>query len=249
MRETERAFVVEGATLLGEALSAGAPVESVYVAPGGETAEVARAWEAGVRVHDLAPGVIERIAGTVSPQLVVAVVGRSDGGLDGLRGPGPVVVCVDVRDPGNLGTILRSAEAAGAAGVVCCDGTVDVFNPKCVRASAGALFHVVVVADGAPVTVLEGLRACGRRRLGAAVAAGDPYTAADLASPVAIVLGNEAHGLPAALASSLDGAVHVPIEGRAESLNVGMACAVLCFEAARQRREAASVGSRAGVGA
>jgi len=231
---------VEGATLLGEALGAGAPVESVYVAPtphgDGATPEVRRAFDAGVRVFDLAPGVLERVAGTVTPQPVLAVVGMVTAELADLRGPGPIVVCVDVRDPGNLGTVLRSAEASGAAGVVCCDGTVDVYNPKCVRASAGALFHVPVVAGGEAMTVLDALGDLGRRRLAAVVDAGEAYTEVDLSAPVALVLGNEATGLPAGMLERMDGAVRIPMEGRSESLNVGMACAVLCFEAARQRR-------------
>jgi len=249
VREAERAFVVEGATLLGEALRAGAVVESVYVAPGAagahEPAEVRRAWEAGVRVHDLAPGVLERIAGTITPQPVLAVVAMPTATLDDLRGPGPVVVCVDVRDPGNLGTVLRSAEAAGAAGVVCCEGTVDVHNPKSVRASAGAVFLIPVVSGGDPRRVLDQLAEAGRRRLGTAAGVGTAYTDADLAGPLAIVLGNEASGLSAPLLADLDEVVHVPIEGRSESLNVGMACAVLCFEAARQRRRRVGAAPRA----
>jgi RNA methyltransferase, TrmH family len=243
----ERAFVLEGPTLLREALDAGVPVEAVYVAPatgaGSEAPEVAQAWERGIRVHDLAPGVLERIAGTVSPQPLLAVVRMIDVDLDALGAPGadprPVIVCVDVRDPGNLGTVLRSAEAAGAAGVVCCDGTVDVYNPKCVRASAGALFHVPVVTGGDAVKVVEAIRARGRRCLGAAAGEGTAYTDVDLAGSVALVLGNEANGLPAGLGGHLDGLVHIPMEGRSESINVGMACAVLCFEAARQRRAGA----------
>jgi len=211
------------------------------VAPDGsgrEAPEVRAAWDAGVRVYDLEPGVLERVAGTVTPQPVLAVVGMEETALADLTGGGPVIVCVDVRDPGNLGTVLRSAEASGAAGVVCCDGTVDVYNPKCVRASAGALFHVGVVSGGTPVAVLAALGASGRRRLGSAIGEGTSYEDADLAVPLALVLGNEAQGLPAGLASSLDGMVTIPMEGRSESLNVGMACAVLCFEAARQRRRA-----------
>jgi RNA methyltransferase, TrmH family len=211
----------------------------VYVAPDGsgrEAPEVRAAWDAGVRVYDLEPGVLQRVAGTVTPQPVLAVVGMDETGIADLSGSGPVIVCVDVRDPGNLGTVLRSAEASGAAGVVCCDGTVDVYNPKCVRASAGALFHVGVVSGGAPLAVLDVLGAAGRRRLGSAVGLGTSYEDADLAAPLALVLGNEAWGLPADLISALDGMVSIPMEGRSESLNVGMACAVLCFEAARQRR-------------
>ena len=244
-RDAERAFVLEGPTLLREALDVGAPIEGVYVAPrpAGATddgPEVAAAWARGLRVHDLAPGVLERIAGTTSPQPLLAIVRMIDIDLSTVdtvgRDPRPLVVCADVRDPGNLGTVLRSAEAAGAAGVVCCDGTVDVYNPKCVRASAGALFHVPVVVGGDPVTVVDRIRAAGRRCLGAAAGQGVAYTDAELSAPLALVLGNEANGLPRALDGHLDGLVHIPMEGRSESINVGMACAVLCFEAARQRR-------------
>lgn len=240
-REAERAFVVEGATLLGEAVRAGAPIESVYVAARGARAPerssaVTAAWEAGARVYDLEPGVVERVAGTVTPQPVLAVVAMGATTVEALSGPRPVVVCIDVRDPGNLGSVLRSAEAAGAAGVVCCDGTVDVFNPKCVRASAGAVFHIPIVAGGEVVSVLEALGRGGWSRLATAPTRGIAYSDADLAGSVAFILGNEANGLPDGLESALDGIVHVPMEGRSESLNVGMAAAVLCFEAARQRR-------------
>jgi TrmH family RNA methyltransferase len=236
--------VVEGAKVLGEALAAGVAVESVFVDRAGLGADgaahqlVERAYSAGSRVYDLDADVLARVAGTVSPQPVLAVVPEVDVRLDRLRldGADLVVVCVDVRDPGNLGTVLRSAEAAGAGGVVCCEGTVDVFNPKAVRASAGAVFHVPVVCGGPPAAVLGELGGWGLRRLATAPRGGVDYTVADLAVPVALVLGNEAHGLPDALSGVLDGRLTIPMAGRAESLNVGMATAVLCFEARRQRR-------------
>ncbi len=231
--------MLEGVKLLSEALDAGAPVESVYVAPGarggGIDALVARAAAGGVRVFDLAPGVMERVADTVTPQPVMAVAGYVDVPLDRLRHAGVVVVCVDVRDPGNLGTVLRSTEASGAGGVICCDGTVDVYNPKCVRASAGSLFHVQVVAGGEPVQVLETLGSWGMRRLATRAAGGTAYFDTDLAAPTALVLGNEAQGLPERVEACVDAVVTIPMAGRSESLNVGMAAAVLCFEAARQR--------------
>jgi RNA methyltransferase, TrmH family len=221
----------------------------VYVDPAGASLpEVRAAWDRGIRVHDLEAGVLERVAGTVTPQPVLAVVRMTDVPLADLAAPTvdprPVIVCVDVRDPGNLGTVIRSSEAAGVVGVICCDGTVDMYNPKCVRASAGALFHVPVVVGGDAVTVLDWVRASGRRSLGAAVGRGTGYTDTDLAGPVALVFGNEANGLPDDLGSRLDGMVHIPMEGRSESINVGMACAVLCFEAARQRRAALAVAHR-----
>ena len=242
MRLAERAFVVEGAKVLSEALAAGAPVEAVFVAPGAPDEVVVAAQALGVRVHELAPGVMERVADTVSPQPVMAVVGYVDVELDALEGASLLVVCVDVRDPGNAGTVLRSAEAAGADGVLCCGGSVDVYNPKTVRASAGSLFHVPVVAGGDAVEVLERIGRWGLRRFGAVAMSGSDYVAADFTGPTALALGNEATGLPDRVAGLLDERVTIPMAGRSESLNVGMAAAVLCFEAARQRRAGGSAG-------
>jgi TrmH family RNA methyltransferase len=185
----------------------------------------------------------------VTPQPVVAVVPYVDLPLASLRGASMLVVAVDIRDPGNAGTILRSAEAAGAGGVVCCGGSVDVFNPKTVRASAGSLFHVPVVAGGSPVDVLQEVATWGVERLATVADGGRDYADVDLTRPLAFVLGNEAHGLPADLASEIDATVTIPMLGRTESLNVGMAAAVLCFEAARQRRGKAVGRVAEGVGA
>jgi TrmH family RNA methyltransferase len=244
-RQAEGRFVVEGAKVLEEALAAGVPVESVYVDRSlirnadGVDAVLDTAFAAGSRIYDVEAGVVARVAGTVTPQPVLAVVPAVDVPLSHLleQPVDLVVVCVDVRDPGNAGTVLRSAEAAGAGGVIFCDGSVDVFNPKTVRASAGALFHVPVVAGGEPVAVLAQLGWAGLRRLGTSSRGGVPYTEADMTGRVAIVLGNEAHGLSGDIAEGLDGLITIPMVGRAESLNVGMAAAVVCFEAARQRTQ------------
>ena len=208
----------------------------MYVVTGARAPVVDRAVAAGVDVQELAPGVLERVVDTVTPQPVLAVAPLLDAPLDALVDATFVVVCVDVRDPGNLGTVLRSAEAAGAAGVVCCDGSADVFSPKAVRASAGALFHVPVVTGGDPAEVLERLGGWGLTRWGTRPRSASPYDTVDLTGPTALVLGNEAHGLPDGLAGVLDGDLCIPLSGRADSVNVGMAAAVLCFEVARQRR-------------
>lgn len=228
--------MVEGAKALAEATAAGAAIEAVYVDVDAPPPDVE------VPLFELAPGVVERVADTVSPQPVLATVAYLDVELDALAEASFLVVCVDVRDPGNLGTVLRSAEAAGAHGVVCCGGSVDLYNPKTVRASAGTLFHVPVVAGGDPVEVLEHIGGWGVRRLGTAARRGADYASFDLTQPVAFVLGNEANGLPPEVDALLDGHVTIPMAGRAESLNVGMAASVLCFEAARQRRAAATEG-------
>jgi RNA methyltransferase, TrmH family len=235
VRRREGVFVVEGPTLVADALDAGADLECLFVAAGTTSPVADRAGALGVPVFALASGVLERVAGTVSPQPVLAVAKMVDVDLAQLATATLVVVCVDVRDPGNLGTVLRSAEAAGVGGVICCGGSVDVYNPKCVRASAGSLFRTRVVAREDPVKVLGTLGEWGLRRLGTRPEGGIPYHRADLAAPTALVLGNEANGLPAPAAADLDGWVTIPMAGRSESLNVGMAAAVLCFEAARQR--------------
>lgn len=225
--------------MLSEATAANVTVEGVYVTPDAPDDVLALADASGARIHVLAPGVLERVADTVTPQPVMAIVPYVDVPLDTLREASFLVVCVDVRDPGNAGTVLRSAEAAGVDGVVCCGGSVDVYNPKTVRASAGTLFHVPVVAGGDAVEVLEQIGNWGIRRLGAAARNGEDYVALDLTEPTAFVLGNEANGLPSSVEPLLDHFVQIPMAGRAESLNVGMTAAVLCFEAARQRRSTA----------
>jgi TrmH family RNA methyltransferase len=240
-RESERAFVVEGPRAVGAALQAGALLEAVYVAAGAagrpEVATVLdRASASGVRVLELAPGVLERVADTATPQPLLAVASFLDVPLRRLEDASLVVVCVGVRDPGNLGTLVRSAGAAGADGVVCCAGSVDVYNPKTVRASAGSVFQVPIVAGGEAGEVLEEIAGFGMRRVAAVARGGQPFTEADLSGRVAFVLGNEAAGLPDEVTRWTDGAVTIPLSRGAESLNVGVAAALLCYEAVRQRR-------------
>ncbi|MGA2835911.1 MAG: RNA methyltransferase [Acidimicrobiales bacterium] len=244
-RSAEQVVVVEGAELLSVAMAAGAPIESVYVAPEGVTVPsvvevTSRVLDQGGRVFDLAPGVMERVASTVTPQPLLAVVSYAPATLDRLDGASLVVVCVDVRDPGNLGTVIRMADAAGVDAVVCCDGTVDPTNPKTVRSTAGSLFHVPVVEGGPVGSAVAELAGRGFTTVASVVRGGTDYAAFDWTGPVALVLGNEATGLDGSLVAGLDAGVTIPMAGRAESLNVAVSAAVLCFEALRQRRSGAS---------
>lgn len=233
--------MAEGVELVRTALAAGVVPESLYVAEGSESDPdlgelAARVLELGGRVFVLARGVLERVADTVTPQPVLAVVPMVDVDLASVTSPTLVVVCADVRDPGNAGTILRSADAAGADAVVCAGGTVDPYNPKTVRSSAGSLFHVSLVVRRDAAQTLAELAAAGLRCLGTSAGEGEDYVRVDWRVPTALVLGNESGGLPPEVQASLDATVRIPMAGRAESLNVGVACAVLCFEALRQRR-------------
>ena len=245
-RRREGVFVIEGTTFLADALHAGASIESVFfdgsrVDPG-EQAVVTEAQSAGASVHEVRGGVLERVGSTVTPQPVAAIARRVDVPLGKLADGGCVLVCVGVGDPGNLGTILRSAAASGSRAVVCCGGSADPYNPKCVRASAGALHRLPVVVGGEPIPVLEQLRARGWECLASVPRGGISHTEADLSGPVALVLGNEAHGLDPNLQAAVDRSVTVGIADGAESLNVAMAATILAFEARRQRHRRNGLG-------
>ena len=234
--------MVEGVNVLEAALDGEADIEALFAAPEAESecaALLDRAARRGILVHRLAPGVLERVAGTVTPQPVLAVARRRSPALaDVVAGGGEaslVVVGVDVRDPGNGGTLIRSAEAAGAHGVVFCHGSVDVTNPKTVRASAGALFHVPVVEDCDPQEVLGVLGDLGLMRIAAVAHDGERPDRVDLCRPLALVFGNEAQGLPDGVLDRVDARVTIPMPGRSESLNLGMAASILLYEARRQR--------------
>lgn len=206
--------------LVAEAVAAGWEIEAEFVAPG--VAPVSEAPAFG-----LGEGVLDRIASTESPQGSIAVVRMSSRPVD-LATSSFLLVLDRLADPGNLGTLLRSGEAAGVEAVVLTHGSVDVYNPKVVRASAGALFHVPTI-----VAALDDVRAAGLRLLGTSSHRGTSSDAADWSGRVAVVLGNEAHGLPDD--TPVDEWVTIRHRGRAESLNVAMAGTVVLFDAARRR--------------
>jgi TrmH family RNA methyltransferase len=225
-RVEEAAFVVEGPTLLREAMSAGWTVEDEYGPAGWSPISLAP-------VATLADGVLERVATTQHPQPPLAVVRDEREPLD-LARAGLVLVLDRVGDPGNLGTILRSAEAAGVDGVVLTPGCVDVGNPKVLRASAGAVFHVPTIECPADVVAAAGLRLVGTTSHDLVDRPGvvDLHQL-DWAPRTAIVLGSEAHGVDPAL--PIDEWVTIRHRGRAESLNVAMAATLLAFAAADAR--------------
>ncbi len=216
-RYDEGVFVVEGLGLLRQAIAAGWDVKECYVAPG-TTPDLA------VAVHELAPNVIERVASTESPQPIMAVVAMRPAALP--ADATFLLVGDRLADPGNAGTIIRSAVAAGADAVVLTPGSVDPYNPKVVRASAGSLFRIPVVE-----ATLDSLS--GFRRLGTSSHRGDVYTDPVYHGRVAVVVGNEAHGLDDDVA--IDQWITIPHAGPVESLNAAMAATVLVFEVARQR--------------
>ena len=244
LREQYRRFLVEGAQATAEGIEAGA-IDSVFVVPGGggRIPDVrSRAADRGIDVLEVSEGVIAHLTSAVTPQGIAAVSRFVDVPETDLPADGVVAVLCSVRDPGNAGTVLRSADAAGAAGVVFTKDSVDVYNQKTVRASAGSLFHLPVVRHADVAEAVSSLRGAGRQIL-AADANGDvSMHEADLGRPTALLLGNEAWGLPEEVRSLADATVRVPIEGRVESLNLAAAAALLLFEAARRRGDSSGDG-------
>ncbi len=240
--------MAEGTELIRTALDAGTPVESVYVSPDGDddlaAQEVCRqAGAAGARVFSLGPGVLERVADTVTPQPILAVLPmleRAVGGrreLDRPAGSGSlVVVLVDVRDPGNAGTVLRAADASGCAAVIYAGDSVDPYNPKTVRASAGSLFHVPFAVRPDPFVVAAELSAAGFRTWRRSSETERTTRPSTGPCPRHCSSATSPRGSTRPSSAPLSGSLAIPMVGRAESLNVGVACAVVCFEAFRQRR-------------
>jgi TrmH family RNA methyltransferase len=235
MREDDRRFLVEGAQGVREALEESPSVlQTLFVED--ELHELAvRARDQGVDVVHAAPAVLARLTSTVTPQGIVGVAPFVDVALEMLESAGCVAVLHEVRDPGNAGTILRSADAAGATGVVFTASSVDLYNPKTVRASAGSVFHVPLVRGVTTPAAIESLRAGGYRILAMDAAGDEPLYATDVQRPIAFVFGNEAAGLPDEVVRLADATVRVPHAGRAESLNLAAAATVCLFDWARRR--------------
>jgi TrmH family RNA methyltransferase len=229
-------FVCEGPRVIAAALDAGAQLCDVFVgvdATAGARDAADRAGECGIRVRQLADGVAARVSDTNTVQGVFALASIRRAGLDALTRATLAVVAPHIADPGNAGTLMRSAAAAGAGVILLGPGSVDAYNPKTVRASAGACFAVEIVEGVPAVEALEALGNAGVQRVGALTAGGSVPEALDLNRPTAIVVGHEVHGVASDL--PLDARVTIPMHG-AESLNVAMAGTLLLFEAARQRR-------------
>ncbi len=235
--------MIDGPTLVAEALASPVAIEEIYIEPGAGTDVRALAAASGVPVRDVAAGALARVTSPVTPQGVAALA-AIPASVEVASVHGLVLVLVAVADPGNAGTLFRIAEAVGASAVVSCADAVDIWNPKCVRASAGSSFRVPHAVAGDAVACVHQLRAAGMTVVASALGGGTGPDRLDLTGDVAVLLGSEAHGLPAEVVSAADAIVTIPMAGAVESLNVAMAGAVLAFESARQRRSASpGVGS------
>ena len=224
--------------MVREALEAGAAIETIFATESmlqdAGLMELARA--AGVEIQPVGDAVIGALSETTTPQGIAAVAASTLEALGSLPPkPDLVLVLHEVRDPGNAGTLIRSAVAAEADAVIFTGTSVDPLGPKTVRASAGALFRTRVITADFDET-LRSLRGGGATVVGARVGAEDPPDACDFSRPIALVVGNEGWGLPPEVAEAMDVTVGIPMPGPAESLNVAVAGSILLYEVVRQRR-------------
>jgi len=232
---------IEGPNLLEEALRAGLRLDCVFVAQGAERLLDGLSFPPETEILLLPKSLLDAALATETPQPIAALVAPPDWSwadlLGGRRETAPlVVVLAGLQDPGNLGTILRSAEAFGADGVLSLPGTVSAWNPKAVRASAGSVFRVPLLAVTAKDCFVR-LREAGVAILTTAAQGAQPVDCVNLAGPVALIIGNEGNGVPGDLATQADGAVTISCPGAVESLNAAVAASVLLYEASRQRAD------------
>jgi RNA methyltransferase, TrmH family len=240
-RDEEKAFLVEGYREVRRALEKKVPLDEVYFSREwflgeNEPALLAEAEAGGAQLFELSKDAFAKVAYRERPDGILAVAPQWQRTLAGLvLSPAPFILVVEaIEKPGNLGTILRSADAAGCDAVIVCDPVTDLFNPNVVRASTGVLFSVpCVVEDSAKV--LEWLKGRGIRTVATTPSAKALYSDSDLRGPLAVIMGSEQYGLSDFWLKNADLPVRIPMAGQADSLNVAMAALITLFEAVRQR--------------
>jgi TrmH family RNA methyltransferase len=240
-RDEERAFLVEGYREVRRALERKVTLDELYFSPEwflgeNEPTLLAEAEAAGARLFELSKPAFAKVAYRERPDGILAVAPQWTRTLEALAlPPAPFVLVVEaIEKPGNLGTILRSADAAGCDAVIVCDPVTDLFNPNVVRASTGVLFSVPCIVEES-TRVLEWLRGKGIRTVATTPSATALYTDSDLKGPLAVIMGSEQYGLSEFWLRNSDLPVRIPMAGQADSLNVAMAALITLFEAVRQR--------------
>jgi TrmH family RNA methyltransferase len=236
------AIAVEGVHLVQEALRSGLAIDAVLVSAAGERhlARLSPRLTRAVQLLRTSDRLFDSVTGTETPQGIAALVRPKEFAFDDLLSGGTplVVAMIGVQDPGNVGTIIRSAEAFGATGAVAARGTAQPFSPKALRGSAGSALRLPIVSGIAPAILLTQLRVAGLQLYAASSSANVDAllpSAVDLKLPCALLIGNEGAGLPAEIERSADQLVRIPLAAPVESLNAAVAAAVLLYEAARQR--------------
>jgi RNA methyltransferase, TrmH family len=238
-REQAGLFLIEGPHLVEEACRYGAEIDALLLEEGTEIPRwLAEYEDAGRACHmyTVSRHVLDKISETQAPQGIIAVIRMPDYGEIQVK-ENPMLLMVDcLQDPGNLGTLIRTADAAGFDGVIVGDGSVDLYNSKTVRSTMGSLFHIPVWRKNlAEFIIAEREKHPGIRVIGTSLHESLPYTEIDYSGPFILVIGNEGSGMSEQLLQITDQNVIIPLYGRAESLNAGAAGSILMYEAVRQR--------------
>lgn len=233
-RYKEQCFVVEGLKMVLETPKT--LVEMVYISEGlfDEQAGLVKDYTYEV----VTSNVFKKMSDTTTPQGIMAIVKMPDYLMsDLLTGEGTVILLEGLQDPGNLGTILRTAEAIGVKGVVCTKNTVDLYHPKVLRATMGAIYHLPVFTNLSGMGVVESLKESGYKMYAAHLSDSQYHYDTDLSGGSCFMIGNEGNGLSDELTSQADQLIKLPMVGQSESLNAAVAASVLMYEADRQRRQ------------
>jgi TrmH family RNA methyltransferase len=241
-REEKGLYFIEGYRFVAEALKASADiiyiiVSETFLAGHGKEDLTGMVEQSSIRCYVVPDHMFESISDTKNPQGILAVLrlDRKKPGEAGF-GNGMLVIMDMVMDPGNMGTIIRTADAAGCAGIIVTDGCVDVFNPKVLRSTMGSIFHIPVYHCGSVEETLKKVKESGFLILASHLEGSTGIFDVDLTGNIALVIGNEAGGISEAAVQSADLLVKIPMEGGAESLNVSVAAGIMMFEAVRQKK-------------
>jgi len=240
-RNASDAFIIEGARSTEEVLDSGWDILHAFVDVTIDSARVReiadKLEDSGITIFEVTPEVMQRLSDTDSPQGILVVVRKKTCELNdfNLKNEGLLLVLDEVRDPGNLGTMLRTADAAGIAGIVLLEGCTDVFAPKAVRSAMGSLFHLPIRNEQNKKEFISWCTENGWSLWSSSLEGGQSIYSEGLAGRTAIVIGNEAEGVSSELLSASEKRVYIPMPGKAESLNAAIAAGIILFECVRRK--------------
>lgn len=235
-RDREGLYIIEGENLIDEAVRNGAVLRQIFIREDYDVSRYKGIEDSGTPVYSLSKQLFDKAADTDTPQGIAAV---SEKPLyteeEFFRGTDSIIVLDRLQDPGNIGTIIRTADAAGFKGAVVMKGTADLFSPKTVRAAAGSLYRVKLLYIDTPERTAEMMRAHGKNTVCTSPYAETVFYDADMAENAAVIIGNEANGACEEFMRLADMTVTLPMEGSIESLNAAVAASVVMYESVRQR--------------
>lgn len=242
-RREEGLYLIDGPVLLSEALEAGIEIVSVYAEPDADRGLLERLGRARIEVVPVADSGLKKVLDLVNPRSLVAVARQRRAELSSVlsaavAGSRPVLALVGLQDPGNAGTLIRVAEAGGCAGVLLTEGSVDPWNPKVVRASAGSVMRVELCDSIEVSDLLVAMAELHLESVVTVATGGSAPEATPMSGSCVVIVGSESHGVPSEVVQAATSTVTIPMAGSVESLNAAVAGALVVFEASRQRRDA-----------